>query len=124
MKGVSLMTAEERVEWLNKSQDNVQAVFNLLKASEITVEQEGRLALELLQLIADLIDPYRPLRQRGAQEPGAVSTRDARAPPFGERFDRPPPLSRTRVSLSLLARSGYPRVHGGTGPPEGREEGF
>jgi hypothetical protein len=95
MKGLSLMTAEKRVEWLNKSQDNVQAVlqavFNLLKPSEITVEQEGRLALELLQLIADLIDPYRPLRQRGAQEPGAVSTRDAWAPPFGERFDPPRP---------------------------------
>ena len=55
MKGVSLMTAEKRVEWLNKSQDNVQAVFNLLKASEITVEQEGRLASEPLQLIAGLI---------------------------------------------------------------------
>jgi hypothetical protein len=107
MKGVSPMTAEERVEWLSKSQDNVQAVFDLPKASEITVEQEeGRLALELLRLIADLIDPYRPLRERGAQEPGAVSTRDARVLPFGERFDRPPPLSRTRVSLSLLARSG------------------
>ena len=96
MKGLSLMTAEKRVERLNKSQDNVQAVlqavFNLLKASEITVEQEeGRLALELLRLIADLIDPYRPLRQRGAQEPGAVSTRDAWAPPLGERFDRPRP---------------------------------
>jgi hypothetical protein len=57
------MTAEERLERANQLQENARAVFRLLKTREITVEQ-GRIALELLQLMADLLDLSDTLARR------------------------------------------------------------
>jgi len=55
MSGADLMTAQERAEEIKALQENTQSVFRLLREGSLSVEQ-GRLALELLQLMTDLLD--------------------------------------------------------------------
>jgi hypothetical protein len=59
------MTPEERVERVQKLQENTQSVFNLLMAQQLTVEQ-GRVAADLLQLMTDLIDLSDTLAHRSS----------------------------------------------------------
>jgi hypothetical protein len=50
-----MRTAEERIQKAEWLQESAQSVFNMLTAGDISTEQ-GRVALELLQLSADALE--------------------------------------------------------------------
>jgi hypothetical protein len=59
------MSPQERAERVHNLLENTGAVYRMHVAGDLTVEQV-RLALELLQLSADLIDLYDGLARRSA----------------------------------------------------------
>jgi hypothetical protein len=63
MKSTSLLTDHDRADQLNTLQEKTDRVFDLLTGDHITVEQ-GRLALEFLQLATDLVDLSDSLARR------------------------------------------------------------